>query len=137
MRVANLDRSSFAEWLRRRPFAAALPIQPMLIVPLEPPLSGIELTFRRKPSSEKGSTDGGLRFMLVEPDEHEEEQEPLGSLMVARISEGQYTTKMFSEQKLLRRLVADLESLPADCGSVASVVDLTSPSSPGRGDPDP
>lgn len=141
VRLANMDRAAMADWLRRRPFAAVLPIQPMLIQPLTPPLAGLELTFRRKPSSEKGGQDGGLRFAVSDAAcEGEGEGEGAdgasdgeravadagsGVLLVTRISEGQYTAKMFSEKKLLRKLVTDLEQLPAECGAVTSVVDLT------------
>ena len=124
VRLSNLDRPAMALWLRRRSFASVLPIQPMLIQPLTPPLSGIELSFRRKPSSEKGGMDGGMRFSIMDG-EGEEEEEKAGVLLVTRISEGQYTSKIFSERKLLRRLVDDLEKLPEDCGVVCSVVDLT------------
>ena len=124
VRVANMDRSEMEGWLRSRPFAAVLPIQPMLIVPLTPPASGLELTFRRKPSSEKGGVDGGLRF-TISNEEDGGACEEYGVLLVTRISEGQFTDKSFSEHKLLRRLVADLDSLPVECGAVSSVVDMT------------
>ena len=126
VRLANCDITATEEWLRRRPFAAVLPIQPMLVQPLAPPQCGLELTFRRKPNSEKGGQDGGLRFALSATDEGDEGGDgETGVLLVTRIVEGQYTTKIFSEKKLLRRLISDLEMLPSECGSVLSVVDLT------------
>ena len=69
VRLANFDRDATEDWLRRRPFAVVLPIQPMLLKPLETPLCGLELTFRRKPNSEKGGQDGGLRFALSSDEE--------------------------------------------------------------------
>ena len=124
VRLSNLDRPSMELWLRRRSFAAVLPIQPMLVMPLSPPACGVELTFRRKPNSEKGGKDGGLRFALMdEPGEADDAN--TGVLLVTRISEGQYTSKFFSERKLLRRLVDDLEKLPEECGVVCFVMDLT------------
>lgn len=135
VRVASIDKQEMQQWLMRRPFAAVLPIQPMLVVPLKAPLCGVELTFRRKPSSEKGGQDGGLRFAISAGDEGESGGDgeggsdgggDCGMLLVTRLSEGQYTSKSFSERLLLRRLVADLGSLPAECGEVLSVADLLS-----------
>ena len=122
--VANLDRAEFQQWLRARPFAAVLPIQPMLVVPLDPPLVGVELTFRRKPNSEKGGTDGGIRFLLTANEESATTDGVAdGQLLATRLVQGQYTDKIFSERMLLRRVIADLEKLPSSCGAVLSVVD--------------
>ena len=117
-----MSRDGMERWLKTRGFQAVLPIQPMLIQPLTPPLSGLELTFRRKPNSEKGGRDGGLRFTIAADDDE------TGVLLVSRISEGQYTSKVFSERKLLRRVLDDLDKLPAECGTVSSVVDLSADS---------
>ena len=125
VRLDSCDRVATAAWLQRRSFAAALPIQPMLVMPLPQPLSGIELTFRRKPSSEKGGQDGGLRFVVS--DDESAEADGSSVLLVSRMSEGQYTTKAFSEQRLLRLLLDVLESLPPECGRVMSVADLRAP----------
>ena len=130
VRLANFNGVEMESWLRSRSFAAVLPIQPMLIQPLSPPLSGLELTFRRKPNSEKGGVDGGLRFVLSDASA-DDAGEGAGMLLVSRISEGQYTSKMFSERKLLRKLVADLETLPSCCATVNSIVDLTAPADEG------
>lgn len=118
VRVASMDKQELATWLRRRGFAAVLPIQPMLIKPLEEPLCGLELTFRRKPNSEKGGQDGGLRFALSE----DADDASCGLLLVTRISEGQYCDKAFSEKLVLKKVVNDLANLPAECGEVLSVV---------------
>ena len=123
VRMRNMDTAEMEQWLRRRPFAAALPIQPMLIKPLDEPLCGIELTFRRKPNSEKGGQDGGMRFTLSSGGE-EEDDDSTGTLLVTRVSEGQYTAKIFSELKIMKKLVQWLETVPAECGDVVSVVNL-------------
>ena len=122
VRINGMSRDGMEQWLKTRGFQAVLPIQPMLIQPLTPPLSGLELTFRRKPNSEKGGRDGGLRFTIAADDDE------TGVLLVSRISEGQYTSKVFSERKLLRRVLDDLDKLPAECGTVSSVVDLSADS---------
>lgn len=128
-RVASLDKEKFAVWLQRRGFAAVLPIQPMLVQPLEEPLCGLQLTFRRKPNSEKGGQDGGLRFTLSDNAPELDDGEGPGDdsdglLLVTRISEGQYVEKLLSERRILQKVVADLERLPDDCGSVLSVVNV-------------
>ena len=119
VRLSALRLDDMQSWLLRRSFASMLPMQPMLVLPLEPPQHGIELTFRRKPTSEKGGTDGGMRFTLA----REEEEE--GVLLVSRISEGQYCSKQFSEKVICRALVKDLAELPEECGRVAAVVDFS------------
>ena len=121
-RFANLAPTRLQAWLRARPFAAALPIQPMLVVPWELEhgrQAGVDLTFRRKPSSEKGGVDGGLRMSV-----QLEESRGRGSLTVTRLTEGQYVDKRFSERKLCALLRRDLEGLPASCGTCVSVLDV-------------
>ena len=98
VRIASMQRDSFCTWLSRRPFSAVLPVQPMLIQPLREPLFGLELTFRRKPSSEKGGVDGGLRFTVAADPPDSAGPEGVGVLLVTRISDGQYTGKGFSER---------------------------------------
>ena len=127
VRVGDIAPAEIEAWLRRRPFAAILPMQPMLVQPLERPQHGIDVTFRRKPTSEKGGQDGGLRFAVAADDETGDAGS--GTLLVTRISEGQYTPKMFSERAIVRALMKDLEKLPADCGSLLSVVELKPTSS--------
>lgn len=129
-RLQNPDPVKLQGWLRARPFAAVLPIQPMLVQPLQPPQNGVSVTFRRKPSSEKGGQDGGLRIAVA----RDEGDETAGVLLVTRISEGQFTSKVFSEKALCRSLVRDLESLPADCGKVLGVVDFMQGPSEAPGD---
>ena len=76
---------------------------------------GIKLTFRRKPTGEKSSTEGGLQFVLGDS----ADGKPV--LLVTRISEGQSIAKAFSERALVRALLRDLEKLPSEVGSVSSV----------------
>lgn len=121
VRVAGLQPDNMRSWIQRRSFAAVLPIQPMLI---ERTALGMDLTFRRKPNSEKGGVDGGLRFTVAAP-----ESDGIGALLVSRISEGQYTAKAFSEQRICSKLLSDLEQLPQECGSVTSVIDFRSTAS--------
>ncbi len=120
VRLSALHLDDMQSWLLRRSFASMLPMQPMLVLPLEPPQHGIELTFRGTATSEKGGTDGGMRFTLAREEEEEE-----GVLLVSRISEGQYCSKQFSEKVICRALVKDLAELPEECGRVAAVVDFS------------
>lgn len=139
VRLANLRPRSLQSWILQRPFAAVLPMQPMLVLPLEPPEHGATLTFRRKPNSEKGGQDGGLRFSIASEqptgdDDDEmvvltsapatEECVPRGTLLVSRISEGQYTNKPFSERAITRCIKQDLLHLPPDVAQVTAVVDF-------------
>jgi hypothetical protein len=124
VRLANGAPAKLEEWLMKRSFAAVLPMQPMLVLPLEKPQYGVSLTFRRKPTSEwsmnpekKGGQDGGVRFTIGDDD-------GCTVLLVSRISEGQFTTKMFSEKALCKALTKDLEKLPAECGTVTGIVEL-------------
>ncbi|KAL1498441.1 hypothetical protein AB1Y20_013766 [Prymnesium parvum] len=120
--IAQLDAARMEAWLLRRPFAAVLPLQPLLVRPISPqPPAGIDLTFRRKPSHSKGGTDGGLRYALVAG---EAAEGGAGMLLVSRISEGQAVRKSFSERALLTRLLADLETLPDECGKVCATLNL-------------
>ena len=99
--------------------------QPLLMKPLEEPLCGLELTFWRKPNSEKGGKDGGLRFTLSTGSQSEEAaDDACGELLVTRISEGQYCDKLFSEKLILKKVTTDLAKLPVECGEVLSVVNL-------------
>ena len=59
--------------------------------------------------------DGGLRCTLSPVDE---EADGDGVLLVTRVSEGQSISKLFSERALIKRIVADLETLPEECGVV-------------------
>ena len=45
-----------------------------------------------------------------------------GVLLVTRVSEGQTISKHFSERALVRKVVQDLDQLPAEAGSVTAVV---------------
>eukprot|EP00965_Chrysotila_dentata_P238266 6202391-Pleurochrysis_carterae.AAC.2 len=112
------------DWLMKRPFAAALPVQPMLVMPLSPsPPLGVALTFRRKPSVEKGLTEGGLRFALS-PSSQADSQEAVveTTLLVSRISEGQAVPKGLSERILINFVTQELETLPEEVGSVVAVL---------------
>eukprot|EP00966_Prymnesium_polylepis_P098522 2281443-Prymnesium_polylepis.1 len=123
--MSRLNTAAMQDWLMHRPFASALPIQPMLVQPLSPqPPAGIKVTFRRKPTSENGGTDGGLRCTLSIADE---DAAAGGVLLVTRISEGQTISKIFSEKMIVKRIVTDLAKLPEECGAVAAVLNMAQP----------
>ena len=123
--LANMRPPALQSWILRRPFAAVLPMQPMLVLPLEAPEHGVTLTFRRKPNSEKGGQDGGLRFSIAsEQPGSDDASAGRGTLLVSRISEGQYTNKPFSERAITKCLKQDLLELPSDVAQVTAVIDF-------------
>ena len=96
-------------------FAAVLPVQPLQYLPTDD--GGVEVTFLRKKTKEKGSVDGGLRFFILEdkppatavmgsddePDETDAAVPPKAGLeiVVKRNSEGQTCGKMFAEKLVI------------------------------------
>jgi hypothetical protein len=81
------------------PFAAVLPVQPLQYIPT---VDGVEVTFLRKKTKEKGSVDGGLRFFVL-PDKDKEQGD--FEIVVKRNSEGQTISKMFSEKMVVQAFV--------------------------------
>jgi hypothetical protein len=78
------------------PFAAVLPVQPLQYLPTDD--GGVEVSFLRKKTKEKGSIDGGIRFFLYE--------EGQGIDLVAkRNSRGQSISKMFSEKLVVQSFI--------------------------------
>ena len=117
--IAGMDEEAMEGWLMQRGWASVLPMQPMLWQPLSPsPPRGVLLNFRRKPTSEKDGIDGGMRFTVAAGVGSESD----GVLLVTRVSEGQTISKHFSERALVRKVVQDLDQLPAEAGSVTAVV---------------
>ncbi len=124
--LSRLDPRAMQEWLCKRPYCAALPVQPMLWQPVDGPPLGVELTFRRKPTDEKGGANGGLRFLISRRDDRPageaDEARSAGALLVTRMSEGQYVAKAFSEQAIVSLLLRELGRLPPEVGEVAAVL---------------
>jgi len=61
--VENYNLTKLRDIVRTFPFAAVLPVQPLLVFPTD---TGIDIVFRKKPTSERGSTDGGLIIKVEE-----------------------------------------------------------------------
>ena len=113
------ELEAMVDWLMKRGWASVLPMQPMFWQPLSPaPPHGVLLNFRRKPTSDKDGIDGGMRFTVAAGEDSESD----GVLLVTRVSEGQTISKHFSERALVRKVVQDLDQLPAEAGNVTAVV---------------
>ena len=87
-------QENILNWLRGFPFAASLPVQPLSYTHTK---DGINLVFRRKPSEEKGSKDGGIQFTVTS---EKIERDNLAKIMLViegrRDSEGQVSEKIMS-----------------------------------------
>jgi hypothetical protein len=87
------------------PFAAVLPVQPLQYIPT--PDGGVNVSFMRKKTPEKGSSDGGIRFFVRE--------ERNGIEVVAkRNSEGQTVPKMFAEKLVIQAFVKGISGEESD-----------------------
>lgn len=84
-------------FVRSFPFAAVLPVQPLHYLPTD---DGVEVTFLRKKTKEKGSVDGGMRFFIVQDKEAGDLE-----IVVKRNSEGQTCGKMFAEKLVVQAFV--------------------------------
>ena len=83
------------------PFSAVLPVQPLTYTPRKDG-RGVDVTFLRKKTQEKGSVDGGMTFLLSSEGEG-------GILITARRkSEGQVVSKVFSEGMVIKSFVSGL-----------------------------
>mmetsp|Transcript_2338 Transcript_2338/g.3412 ORF Transcript_2338/g.3412 Transcript_2338/m.3412 type:complete len:220 (-) Transcript_2338:1150-1809(-) len=128
MHVRPCDQSRTSEALtavqahvRSFPFAAVLPVQPLQYLPTD---DGVEVTFLRKKTKEKGSFDGGIRFFVEllqdEEDPHGVNNEQDGISSVIRISAkrnsvGQTVRKIFSEKLVVKAFVASFTGNNGDC----------------------
>lgn len=104
------------EFLRSFPFAAVLPVQPLQYIPSE---NGVNVTFLRKKTKEKGSVDGGLfidALPIVEEDR-------MIIVTARRNPEGQIVGKIFSEKIALNALVTRLEADQAELGVEIITID--------------
>lgn len=72
--------------MRRFPFAAILPVQPMSTIPSD---AGVDVMFRKKPTREREGKDGGLVISI--------HQSPHGGteMRVLRNTDGQSVSKSF------------------------------------------
>lgn len=59
----NYDVEGLVKWVQSYPFAAVLPVQPLMVQPTE---DGCDVLFRKKPTKERGAIDGGLRVCVEE-----------------------------------------------------------------------
>ena len=104
--TSDTGREALVRWINSFPFALTLPSQPMLIerhVSTESD-DGLDLIFRRKPTAEKGSRDGGMRFIF------EFDATPQATLRVERICEGAIVEKIFSERAIVSALCSSAEA---------------------------
>ncbi|CAM9651270.1 unnamed protein product [Choristocarpus tenellus] len=98
-------------WIRRYPFGAALPVQPFSLNETE---EGVDVIFRKKPTLERSSEDGGLQLTVADVAGAREEEGRSSTLIVRRISRGQEIRKIFAERVAVKALVKSLrEWLPA------------------------
>ena len=61
--IEKYDLVKLRELVRSFPYSAVLPVQPLMLFPTD---SGIDVIFRKKPTAERGSSDGGLVIMVEE-----------------------------------------------------------------------
>lgn len=83
------------------PFSAVLPVQPLTYTPRKDG-RGVDVTFLRKKTQEKGSVDGGMTFLLSS------EREGGMIITAKRKSEGQVISKVFSEGMVINAFVSGL-----------------------------
>eukprot|EP00903_Cladosiphon_okamuranus_P012933 g12076.t1 len=109
------DVGELREWIRRYPFGMALPVQPFCLVETE---AGVDIVFRKKPTLERGSQDGGLCFTV----EDSTERGGGPTLILRRMSEGQEIRKMFAERIVVKAVVKALAGDGAPPGSKVRTV---------------
>ena len=83
------------------PFSAVLPVQPLTYTPRDDG-RGVDVTFLRKKTQEKGSVDGGMTFLLSSNGEGGID------ILARRNSEGQVISKVFSEGMVIKAFVSGL-----------------------------
>jgi len=91
------------------PYASLLPVQPLQYFPSD---DGVNITFLRKKTKEKGSVDGGIRIHVYL------DKENVGYLYIeaVRNAEGQTVQKIFSEKIVVQELMKGLDRLQLDLG---------------------
>eukprot|EP00611_Tribonema_gayanum_P032308 TRINITY_DN9590_c0_g1_i1.p1 TRINITY_DN9590_c0_g1~~TRINITY_DN9590_c0_g1_i1.p1 ORF type:complete len:195 (+),score=41.66 TRINITY_DN9590_c0_g1_i1:23-586(+) len=123
---SRLRAEALQEWLRRYPFGAALTVQPYNIKETD---SGVELFFRKKPTMERGSQDGGMAFSVISAPQPGDDNAQEGTLVVTRITEGQMIRKVFAERivcKSVATAIQDLQDLEPENFTVVSMVGVHS-----------
>jgi len=104
---------------RSFPFAAVLPVQPLMYVPTN---DGVNLQFLRKKSEEKSGIDGGIRFFIQVDGEEDDKTssndvEPATNVRgrrrglqvtAKRNSAGQSINKLFAEKLVITKYVEGL-----------------------------
>ncbi|CAM9794063.1 unnamed protein product [Sphacelaria rigidula] len=118
---ANVEE--LRHWIRRYPFGTTLPVQPFSLVETE---KGLDLIFRKKPTLERGSQDGGLSFVVEESSARGQDDGIMRpTLVLRRISEGQEIRKIFAERIVVKAMVKCLVgdgAPPAPLGTKARAV---------------
>ncbi len=87
------------------PFSVVLPVQPLTYKPRKGG-DGVDLSFLRKKTQEKGAIDGGMKFILSSDCGNDEEFTVV--LKAFRDSNGQTVSKIFSEGLIIKSFVAGL-----------------------------
>ncbi len=87
------------------PFSVVLPVQPLTYKPREGG-DGVDLSFLRKKTQEKGAIDGGMKFILTS--DCGDGGEFTVVLKAFRDSNGQTVSKVFSEGLIIKSFVAGL-----------------------------
>eukprot|EP00979_Chaetoceros_neogracilis_P001895 scaffold343_cov266-Chaetoceros_neogracile.AAC.13 len=85
------------------PFSAVLPVQPLTYIPRDDG-NGVNVSFLRKKTTEKGSIDGGINFILSSVQDDTEEV----VLVAMRNAEGQTVSKVFTEGLVIKSFTAGL-----------------------------
>eukprot|EP01083_Nonionella_stella_P097414 273813_1 len=93
---------SLQSYVASFPFAAVLPVQPMKYVPREDG-PGVDISFLRKKTMDKGAIDGGIHFIISSEKDGE-----LIRLDARREAEGQTISKAFSEGLIIKTFVSGL-----------------------------
>lgn len=123
MDFEHADIEELRRWIRRYPFGTTLPVQPFSLVETE---KGLDVIFRKKPTLERGSQDGGLSFVVESSVSHGQGDGRMRpTLLLRRISTGQEIRKMFAERIVVKAMVKSLAgdgTPPAPPGTKACAV---------------
>ena len=82
------------------PFSAVLPVQPLTYLPRVDG-NGVDVSFLRKKTPEKGSIDGGIEFLISSKDGRI-------NLVAMRNAEGQTVSKVFTEGLIIKSFVSGI-----------------------------